>query len=206
MQLMKKIFCAILFAAVFTACHKPDEEAGGTPKPFKTYEIGDLYSNDTLRGIVFFTLQGGTNGLMVSLDDTVAEWCYTNFVLNETGATNARDGWNNTNIVMSGFYLLDYPALKWCFDKNKWHIIGDIRPRDWYLPSKRELGYLLQNQEKVNETLKSLGYSTLEDKTLWSSTETGTSTAAAGYMRDSVVVTEAQQKDQFFHVRAIRQF
>lgn len=191
---------------MFSSCYKAKEGEGGTPPSFKTYEIGDIFSNDTIRGIVFFTLQGGTNGLMVSLDDTLAEWCYPNYILNETGAINAKDGWNNTNILMSNFYLLDYPAMKWTFDKNWWYKAGNIRPKDWYLPSKKELGYLLQNQEAVNETLVSLGYNTLEGKTFWSSTETGTKTAAAGYLNDSVVMIEAKQKDQIFHVRAIRQF
>jgi len=204
---MKRFVCLLILVTVlFSACHKHEEEEGGTPPPFKTYEIGDIFSNDTIRGIVFFTLQGGTNGLMVSLNDTVAEWCYPNFVLNETGATNANDGWNNTNILMSNFYLLDYPAMKWTFDKNWWYKAGNIRPKDWYLPSKRELGYLLQNQEAVNKTLVSLGYNTMEDKTFWTSTETGTITAAAGYIENGEVVVEARQKDNKFYVRAIRQF
>lgn len=204
---MKRVVCFILLVtALFSACHKHEEEEGGTPPPFKTYEIGDIFSNDTIRGIVFFTLQGGTNGLMVSFDDTLAEWCYPNYILNETGAINAKDGWNNTNILMSNFYLLDYPAMKWTFDKNWWYKAGNIRPKDWYLPSKKELGYLLQNQEAVNETLVSLGYNTLEGKTFWSSTETGTKTAAAGYIENGEVVVEARQKDNKFYVRAIRQF
>lgn len=204
---MKRFVCLLILVTVlFSACHKHEEEEGGTPPPFKTYEIGDIFSNDTIRGIVFFTLQGGTNGLMVSLNDTVAEWCYPNFVLNETGATNANDGWNNTNILMSNFYLLDYPAMKWTFDKNWWYKAGNIRPKDWYMPSKRELGYLLQNQEAVNKTLVSLGYNTMEGKTFWTSTETGTITAAAGYIENGEVVVEARQKDNKFYVRAIRQF
>ena len=191
---MRRLTYIILLAAILTACHKPEESEGGTPPPFKTYEIGDVFSNDTIRGIVFFTLQGGTNGLMVSLDDTIAEWCYPNFVLNETGTTNSKDGWNNTNILMSNFYMLDYPAIKWTFDKNWWYEAGNIRPKDWYLPSSRELEYLLANQGPVNVTLKSLGYNTLEDKTFWASTETGTSTAAAGYVDNGEVVIEANQR------------
>jgi len=203
---VKKTIIILFIALIVWSCRKTTENEGGTPPPFKTYEIGDIFSNDTIRGIVFFTLQGGTNGLMVSLNDTVAEWCYPNFVLNETGATNANDGWNNTNILMSNFYLLDYPAMKWTFDKNWWYKAGNIRPKDWYMPSKRELGYLLQNQEAVNKTLVSLGYNTMEDKTFWTSTETGTITAAAGYIENGEVVVEARQKDNKFYVRAIRQF
>ena len=203
---MKKAIIILFIALIVWSCRKTTENEGGTPPPFKTYEIGDIFSNDTIRGVVFFTLQGGTNGLMVSLDDTLAEWCYTNFVNNETGASNGKDGWNNTNILMSNFYLLDYPAMKWTFDKNWWHKAGNIRPKDWYLPSSRELGYLLQNQEAVNKTLVSLGYNTMEGKTFWASTETGTITAAAGYIENGEVVVEARQKDNKFYVRAIRQF
>ena len=65
---------------------------------------------------------------------------------------------------------------------------------------------LLQNQAAVNATLDSLGYPTLEDKTYWSSTETGTRGAAAVRMQDGKIVISDSVKDQVFYVRAIRHY
>ena len=66
--------------------------------------------------------------------------------------------------------------------------------------------YLLMNQETVNATLDSLGYPTLEDKTYWSSTETGTRSAASVRLQDGqIVITEAVKTVELY-VRAIRNF
>ena len=79
-------------------------------------------------------------------------------------------------------------------------------PKQWYVPSSNELRYLLQNQNVVNRTLDSLGLPTLEDKTYWTSTETGTRCAATGRLQNGQVVIGDSVKDQVFYVRAIRNF
>jgi hypothetical protein len=62
------------------------------------------------------------------------------------------------------------------------------------------------NQEAVNTTLDSLGYPTLEDKTYWSSTETGTRGAAAVRLQDGQIVISDSLKTLAFYVRAIRAY
>ena len=206
----KRCFLAI-WLLVFAACTKNETPQGVEPHvPYQaTYEVGDVFENDTLKGVVFYTY-GAHNGLMVSLEDTLLPWCVPSYTLIETGATNPYDGWNNTNIVMSNHDMHYYPAIRWSHEKNTWHLIYYpyrlIDHKQWYVPSTTEMRYLLMNQNAVNATLDSLGCPTLENKTFWSSTETGTRAAAAVRMQNGQVVISDSLKDQEFYVRAIRNY
>ena len=208
---MRTIHCFFLLLLVCAACNKPETPQGGEPHvPFQTtYDVGDYFRNDTLEGVVFYTY-GAHNGLMVSLEETKLQWCNSQHIVCETGATNPYDGWNNTNIVSSNYDLYNYPAIGWSYRRNTWHLVHYehrmIGLHQWYVPSSTELGHLLANQEAVNSTLDSLGYPTLEDKTYWSSTETGTRGAAAVRLQNGQIVISDSLKDQEFYVRAIRNF
>ena len=203
----------ILVGMMFTSCEKHETPSSGndTPTPsLPTYEIGQYFHNDTLEGIVFFTTSGGTHGLMVTLDETLLQWCIDTYINEETGATNPYEGWNNTNLLMSNYDLVRYPAIKWSYERNTWGSVHyphrNIRASQWYVPAKNELRYLLLNHEAVSETLFSRGCPTLEDKTYWSSTELGTRSAAyAKIQRDTVVIGEAL-KTETYYVRAVRNF
>ena len=74
------------------------------------------------------------------------------------------------------------------------------------MPATTELRYLLQNQDAVNATLAKMGYPTLEDKTYWSSTETGTLGAAAMRVQEDQIIISDVVKTQEYYVRAIRNF
>ena len=206
------LFIVATLAVLFTSCKKTDPPQGGdTPAPvYPRYEIGDYFRNDTLEGIVFFTIAGGSSGLMVSLEETLQPWCIDTYINEQTGATNPYDGWNNTNIVMANYDLRHYPAIRWSHLRNTWHLqYFNYRPvtaKQWYVPASNELRYLLANQEAVNLTLTSLGYPTLEDKTYWSSTETGTRGAAAVRLQNGEIIISDSLKTQRFYVRAIRNF
>ena len=210
---MKKIlFFLAVFGIAFTSCKKYESpQNSDTPPPFSpSYQIGEYFHNDTLEGIVFHTIAGGSGGLMVGLDETLLPWCETNYINSQTGATNPYDGWNNTNILMDIYDLRHYPTIQWSYQKNTWNLVHyehrKINNKQWYVPSSNELRYLLLNQEAVNATLQSMGYPTLEDKTYWSSTETGTRSAAALQAQDSSIIVREAVKNQAFYVRAIRNF
>lgn len=211
---MKKTFSiiTILITLALFACKKYEpHQSDDVPQPvFPAYEIGDYFHNDTLQGIVFATIAGGTSGLMVSLDETILPWCVPNYTTKETGATNPNDGWYNTNILMTNYDLNHYPAIQWSHKRNTWQMLYQphyqVSPKQWYMPSSNELRYLLENQAAVNRTLDSLGYPTLEDKTYWSSTELGTRSAAALRVQNGSVVIGDSVKDLEFFVRAIRNF
>lgn len=209
---MKKTLCYLLvICSVFIACKKTETPQYVEPHvPYQpTYEVGDYFKNDTLEGIVFYTY-GLHNGLMVSLEETHLPWCESGHVICETGATNPYDGWNNTNILTANYDLQNYPVINWSYQRNTWHFVHYehrlITHRQWYVPSSTELGYLLKNQEAVNATLRSKGYTTLEDKTYWSSTETGTRGAAAVRLQNGEIVISDSLKTLEFYVRAIRTF
>ena len=174
-----------------------------------TYEVGDYFKNDTLEGVVFYTY-GTHNGLMVSLEEVLLPWCDSSHVASETGATNPYDGWYNTNIVTANYDLYYFPAIDWSYQRNTWHLVHYshrlIDHRQWYVPSTTEMRYLLTNQAAVNATLDSLGCATLEGKTYWSSTETGTRGAAAVRLQDGRVVISDSVKTLRYYVRAIRNY
>lgn len=210
---MRKAFFAVLILAIASAaCNKYEHhQSDDTPQPVDpTYQIGDYFRNDTLEGVVFATISGGTNGLIVSLEETRLPWCIDTYINEETGATNPYEGWNNTNILMANYDLTHYPVVRWSYQRNTWHSIHNpyhvIDAKQWFVPASNELYYLLQNQALVNVTLDSLGYPTLENKTYWSSTETGTRGAACGkVLRDTLFIGEAL-KTESYYVRAIRNF
>ena len=196
---------------VMVSCQKTDEPQGNDAvvPNLTTYEVGDYYSNDTLEGIVFWTY-GAHNGLMVCLDETCLSWCLPGNLNCETGATNPYEGWNNTNILMDVYDMGHYPAIQWSYLKNTWHLVNyphrKVTNKQWYVPAVTELRYLLQNWEAVNATLSRMGCPTLDDKTYWSSTETGARGAAALHVQDGRIVVGDEVKDQYFYVRAVRNY
>ena len=207
----KSLLIIASFCLAFVACKKHEPQSGDTPAPvYPRYEIGDYFHNDTLEGIVFHTIAGGSSGLMVGLDETLLPWCATNYTNSLTGATNPYDGWNNTNILMDVYDLRHFPVIQWSYLKNTWNLVHHehrkINGKQWYVPSSNELRYLLLNQEAVNATLQHMGCPTLEDKTYWSSTELGTRSAAALHRQDDGIAVEESLKDLEFYVRAIRSF
>ena len=208
---MKKALFFIALLCFFVSCRKTETPQGDGPNvPSQlAYEIGEYYHNDTLEGIVFWTY-GSHNGLMVSLDETYLPWCIPLNLNCETGATNPYEGWNNTNILMDVYDMSHYPVIQWSYLKNTWHLVNyphrKIMNKQWYVPATTELRYLLQNQAAVNATLAKMGYPTLEDKTYWSSTETGTRGAAAMRVQEDQIIISDVVKTQEYYVRAIRNF
>lgn len=208
---MRRALYFIVFLYALVSCQKPENPQGGEPhvpnQP--TYKVGDYFKNDTLEGVVFYTI-GAHNGLMVSLEEAVLPWCDSAHIVCETGATNPYDGWNNTNILTANHDLYYFPTINWSYKRNTWHLVHYphrlIDHKQWYVPATTEMRYLLMNQEAVNATLDSLGYPTLKDKTYWSSTELGTKSAAVLQMQDSSIIVREAVKNQAFYVRAVRNF
>ena len=208
---MKKTFFSLALLCFFVSCGKTETPQNDEPNvPYQpTYKVGDYFKNDTLEGVVFYTISAH-NGLLVSLEEAMLPWCDAAHIICETGATNPYDGWNNTNIVTANHDLYYFPAIDWSYQRNTWHLVHYphrlIDHKQWYVPSSTEMRYLLMNQEAVNATLNSLGYPTLENKTYWSSTETGTRGAAAMHVQDGKIITSDSVKTLEFYVRAIRNF
>ena len=203
--------CAIMMA--FASCHKDNnsnnnnenngnDNSGGNDTP--TYSIGDCYKS---QGVVFQTNSGGAHGLMVSFDEARLAWCAENQLSNVTAATNASDGWNNANaIVTKPNWKENFPAFAWTINKNSGYTNGQIQSKQWYLPAKNELRNLLLNQEKVNQTLSGMGHPTLEKKTYWSSTESNARNAVSERIGGTGDMQADSLKTKQFYVRAIKSF
>ncbi|MEG2855900.1 fimbrillin family protein [Bacteroides sp.] len=114
---------------------------GRLPAPAK---IGDYYYTDqtysteydhskTLLGIVFRVKAEGSMGMIVSLDQKTLEYATTD---EETESNDIKRGKNNHNKILT--YInnsketrswANFPAFKWCNDKNIAGVTG------WYFPS-----------------------------------------------------------------------
>lgn len=114
----------------------------------RTYEIGEFYSQDGLKGVVCALNEERTHGLIISLEEIYLHWSeFRKPNLRLIGANDLRDGEVNMKIVEE--YILknqltwdDFPAFKWCRDKGE----------GWYLPSVDELLTISNNYNGGNRT------------------------------------------------------
>lgn len=100
-----------------------------------TYEIGDIYDQNGVKGIVVMTQNEGRNGIVMSVDEVCLAWStLKRKQLKMMGATDRQDGEKNMQaiekyIADNGLSWKDFPAFEWCKAK------GD----GWYLPSINEI-------------------------------------------------------------------
>ena len=127
------------------------------------YQVGDYYNRNGIEGVVCKISNGGTHGLIVSLDEGHGPWS-TN-TNTDTGATDWYNGLSNTNLIVSNYNLNDYPAFQWCNNKNTNGITG------WYLPSSTELQDLMLFTTEINVNLLNNGGTILGNDYYWSSSE-----------------------------------
>ena len=128
----------ILTALSLVACNpnshtqpEPDEEINNeiNNEEDKTYQIGDLYNCDGVRGLVFKVDESGKSGLIVSFyePETMLAWGQE---FTTTGANSRSGGEQNTAIIYSlPNCQTKYPAFAWC------QSLGS----GWYIPAIDEL-------------------------------------------------------------------
>lgn len=156
------------------------------------YQIGDYYNRNGVEGVVYRISNGGVHGMIISLDEGYEAWSTEEIT---TGANDQYDGAANTNLIISSYDLNNYPAFKWCNNKNIDGITG------WYSPSISEIRDILRNTDILNQSLlnnggvaiiNGLGYY------YWSSTELSYGWA---YNTD-----EWAYKNTHYKVRAVHSF
>lgn len=135
---MRKFLLLICTILSIVSCNNnedtPQPQPTPVPEPSQpTYNIGDLYDNNGVKGLIFKVNADGESGLIVSLveAETMLAWS-TDLVV--TNATSRNSGAENCAKIMKiADWNSKYPAFAWC------HSLGE----GWYLPSVNELKELL---------------------------------------------------------------
>lgn len=181
------------------------------------YELGQIYNQDGLKGIIIALNEEKTHGLIVSLDEAVVAWStFRKGAFCTVGADNRTNGEENMAAVAryiaeNGGSWEQFPAFKWCREKGE----------GWYLPSIDELlmighvfngGSRLRNDRRArttfNDTLKDSGGARINGKAYYiSSTEIDEKYPMLSHMglEAPYVITDVQ-KYVSFNVRAVHRF
>lgn len=132
----------------------------------KEYQIGELYDQNGLKGVICMLTEDRQHGLIISLDEIYLQWSeFRKPDLRVAGADDRTDGAENMKkiaayIAENNLSWDDFPAFKWCRDKGE----------GWYLPSIDELLTIGHNynggtrmhasrqaRNRFNDTLKENG-------------------------------------------------
>ena len=182
----------------------------------KQYEIGELYDQNGIRGVICQLSDDRQHGLVVSLDEIYLHWSeFRKPDLRLAGADNRTDGGANMEkvaqyIAANNLSWDDFPAFKWCRDKGE----------GWYLPAIDELltighnyngGTRVQNnrqaRNKFNDALKDAGGKRMDRLVYYfSSTEMDEKNAYTTHMGiEPPYVIEIPKYNKFL-VRAVHKF
>ena len=182
----------------------------------KQYEIGELYDQNGIRGVICQLSDDRQHGLVVSLDEIYLHWSeFRKPDLRLAGAGNRTDGVANMEkvaqyIAANNLSWDDFPAFKWCRDKGE----------GWYLPAIDELltighnyngGTRVQNnrqaRNKFNDALKDAGGKRMDRLVYYfSSTEMDEKNAYTTHMGiEPPYVIEIPKYNKFL-VRAVHKF
>ena len=182
----------------------------------KEYEIGELYNQNGIKGVVCMLTEDRRHGLVISLDEIYLHWSsFRKPDLRVVGADARTDGAENMEkvaayIAENNLSWDDFPAFKWCREK------GD----GWYLPAIDELltighnyngGARLQSnrqaRNKFNNTLKDNGGERMDRLVYYfSSTEKDAKEAYTTHMGIEPPYVIDIPKYNKFLVRAVHKF
>ena len=182
----------------------------------KKYEIGELYDQDGIKGVVCMLTDDHLHGLVLSLDEIYLQWSeFRKPDLRVAGADGRTDGTVNMEkvaayIAENNLSWDDFPAFKWCRDKGE----------GWYLPAIDELltighnyngGTRIQSnrqaRNRFNDTLKDNGGKRMDRLVYYfSSTEKDGKEAYTTHMGiEPPYVIEIPKYNKFL-VRAVHKF
>jgi hypothetical protein len=150
----------VLLALVMmsSSCKKPFCEENPTdptckdtvptpPNPVKTYNIGDLYNVNGVKGVVYKITDGGKHGWIVSIDDVnTQQYLWSDLMSSITGTTDENDGTVNMATIktISGWET-HYPAFKYWDEKG------------WYIPAINELVEIWNNYAVISSQISTNG-------------------------------------------------
>lgn len=94
-----------------------------------SFKVFDFYDRYGVQGIVVDVDETGTHGWIVSMDEVELAWGTAPMGTYWPNAYDRDNAWVNLNAVLAvDPELANYPALKWCNDKNVGGITGWILP------------------------------------------------------------------------------
>lgn len=182
-----------------------------------TYQVGQYYDYEGVRGIVCHVTPDGKHGLILSLDEVMIDWStFRKGDLREVGADSNTDGLANMEavaryIAQNNLTWDHFPAFKWCREKGE----------GWYLPSIDELLTISNNYNggtrtrndrhariTFNESLKNHEGQRIDNKCYYySSTEHNDRVALMTHfgLQPPYVIRDVDKWTRFL-VRAVHQF
>lgn len=195
-------------------------EATAAPAPApalssREYEIGELYDENGVRGIVCMLSEDKRHGLILSLEELYLPWStFRKPDLCVVGATDRTDGMVNMETVAryiaeNNLSWDDFPAFKWCREQGE----------GWYLPSIDEVlsighnynGGMRKNDRpartRFNDALKRAGGDRMDRLVYYfSSTEKDEKVAYTSHMNIEPPYLVEIPKHSKFLVRAVHKF
>lgn len=182
-------------------------------------ELGRIYDDNGVRGVVIALDASGMHGVMLSLTESSSPrflpWTTIRNPYPDTGATDKLDGRKNMEAVERyieehGASWEDFPAFKWCRD------LGD----GWYLPAIDELlslGFCYNGQQRMkfdrharqqfSNVIKDAGGMKVDAMAnYYSSTSTDRGLAATSTMEIEPPFVQPYKMHEKYLVRAVRRF
>ncbi len=215
---------ALVPAAPVTPAAEPEsapaqqqERHAVQPNYFRPYEVGNLYDDGSLKGVIVDVTEDGRHGLIISLDEApgMLAWTADKAKVGAIGLDDMKDGRNNMarlaeHIAAKGEQWSDYPAFEWC------RSLGE----GWYLPSIDEvlrmavafngdntLAYNRKARQEFNRLLDANGGKKLDRLAFYfSSTEMDGSQVSSLDMNVTPAKIEPLPKHNKWRVRAVHRF
>lgn len=184
---------------------------------FRPYEVGNLYDDGKLKGVIVEVTEDGRHGMIVSLEEApgLLAWAADKANVGVLGLNDLKDGRNNMarlaeHIAAAGGSWSDYPAFEWC------RSLGE----GWYLPSIDEvlrmavafnggntMAYNRKARMEFNKILAENGGKKLDRMAFYfSSTEVDDRQVSSLDMNVTPTKIEALPKYTKWRVRAVHRF
>ena len=214
MRKLLSLFSIITSLTLAFSCSEPDAP-GNEPAPEPTpgegggdqteLVLGDYYKKGLAEGIIAYINEEGNGGILISIDETMAQWSTDYELLTKMGGEFSwEDGAYNCAYIR---YLEDwenrYPAFAWCHAKN---VLG---LSSWFMPAIDEFRLIQPALKAINETLTKMGETPIAtgiNDYYWTSVEIGVQSAYAYSFANGDLADYDLDKKNYHHVRAIRKF
>ena len=147
--------CHVTVGEIEDWIERGDLVVGEAVEDLPVFELYDFYNLNGVQGLVIAVDETGKHGTLISLDETLTQWCTESSLL-IAEAYSGDDAQENLNEILKVDPTLEkFPAMKWCMDRNKDGISG------WYMPALNELkdfwNLLYENTDVINDKIIATG-------------------------------------------------